>query len=72
MLRSTAVVERGFSIERSIKTRLRNRLSTVVLDSIMRVKLLSNESFEAFDFVHATSMFHAGVESTPLQQLLVS
>jgi len=44
----TAVVERGFSLHKRIKNKLRNRLEIVTVDSLMRVKLLCND-LEGFD-----------------------
>ena len=44
----TAVVERGFSLHKIIKNKLRNRLEIVTVDSLMRVKLLCND-LEGFD-----------------------
>jgi hypothetical protein len=44
----TAVVERGFSLQKIIKNKLRNRLEIVTVDSLMRVKLLCND-LEGFD-----------------------
>jgi hypothetical protein len=36
----TAVVERGFSLHKIIKNRLRNRLQILTVDSLLRVKML--------------------------------
>ena len=44
----TAIVERGFSLHKIIKSKLRNRLQIVTIDSLMRVKLLCND-LEKFD-----------------------
>ena len=37
----SAVVEQGFSIHRTVKSRLRNKLKVTTLDSLMRMKLLA-------------------------------
>jgi len=44
----TAVVERGFSLHKIIKSKLRNRLQIMTIDSLLRVKLLCTD-LEGFD-----------------------
>lgn len=48
----TACVERGFSLHRVTKDRLRNRLMIATVDALLRVKFLG--SVAAFDFQSAT------------------
>ena len=38
---STAEVERGFSLYKVIKSRLRNKLETMTMDALLRVKMLA-------------------------------
>ena len=52
----TAIVERGFSLHKIIKSKLRNRLQIVTIDSLMRVKLLCND-LEKFDVDAAAKKF---------------
>ncbi len=58
----TAEVERGFSTQNLIKTRLRSRLKVDNLDILMRVKLLgpAPSNLERFDYVTAVSLFNHG------------
>ena len=51
---STATCERGFSAMKCIKTDIRNRLSTRVLDCLMRISIDGPE-LENFDFEKATT-----------------
>ena len=44
----TAVVERGFSLHKIIKSKLRNALKIITMDSLLRVKLLCH-GLESFD-----------------------
>lgn len=70
---STAEVERGFSIERAIKTRLSNRLLSVTVDSLMRVKMLLTgdmaQRLTSFDFQAAAQLFTTGLSNTDLSRL---
>lgn len=70
---STAEVERGFSIERSIKSRLSNRLLSVTVDSLVRVKMLltgdMSQRLASFDFRAAAERFTSGIKGTSLFEL---
>jgi len=53
----TAVVERGFSMHRIIKNRLSNRMSIMTLDSLLRIKLLTQgQSVNDFDVEAAVAV----------------
>jgi hypothetical protein len=70
---NTAEVERGFSIERAIKTRLSNRLLSVTVDSLMRVKMLlpgdMAQRLASFDFQAAGKLYASGIKNTELFRL---
>jgi hypothetical protein len=57
---SSAVVERGFSAHKVLKTKLRNALHAATVDSAMRVRLLSGGSpIQKADLSDATALFEA-------------
>ena len=55
----TAVVERGFSVHRRIKTRLSSCLQVVTVDSLLRVKLNADPNPRAFDMAAAEEAYMA-------------
>ena len=78
----TAIVERGFSLHRVIKNRLRNSLMVCVLDSLMCVSLMAPNPIISFDQSGGESMMLAadflieeedagGAESSEVAELLL-
>ena len=66
---STAEVERGFSVERCIKTKLRNRLKISTLDSLLRVKQLAPAMLDDFDMAAAVRLFDSDSNASLLNKL---
>ena len=54
---NTAEVERGFSLHRVYKTRLRSRILSVTLDMLLRLKLLGPKDFTQFDYSAARELY---------------
>lgn len=65
---STAVVERGFSMHKVIKNKLRNRLKIVTMDSLLRVKFLGPCKVDDFDYENASVVYH----TTPHDKMLMN
>jgi hypothetical protein len=55
---ATAVVERGFSMHKIIKSKLRSRLKVVTMDSLLRVKFLGPKDVAEFDYEKASNVYH--------------
>lgn len=53
---SSAPCERGFSVQNSIKTKVRNRLNPIRLNRLMFIKLVGPD-LKDFDFVKAVTIF---------------
>lgn len=64
----TACVERGFSLHRVIKNRLRNRLKVATIDSLLRVFFLAPRPLKSFPFEKAVCGFRIGV--APVKSLV--
>jgi hypothetical protein len=55
---ATAVVERGFSMHKIIKSKLRNCLKIVTMDSLLRLKFLGPKDVNDFDYEKASDLYH--------------
>lgn len=67
----TAVVERGFSYHRVIKTRLRNSLRLATIDSLLRVALLS-APFGLYDFTSARQLVKVPMAERGVGKLMLA
>ena len=69
--RHTAIVERGFSLHRNIKNRLRNSLMVCTLDSLMRVSLMAPRPLNNFDLTSAAKIITSeGWDGKPFHLLV--
>lgn len=60
---STAVCERGFSVQNIIKRKLRNRMETVNLDALMRISI-EGPTLATFDFTEAINLWRDGAKTS--------
>jgi len=67
----TAVVERGFSLHRIIKNRLRSRLLISKMDSLMRVSMGARGPLNAFDIGAACTVYQSKSVAGQLPSLLL-
>ena len=54
---STAICERGFSIQNIIKTKNRSSMKTKTLDSLMRISIEGPNEFGEVDFENAINLW---------------
>ena len=66
----TAVVERGFSLHRIIKNRLRSRLLVSTMDSLMRIRMGARGPLNAFDIGAACTVYQSKSIAGQLPSLL--
>ena len=67
----TAIVERGFSLHRIIKNRLRNSMIICTLDSLMRMSLMAPNPINKFDLISAAKIIaKEGLDGKPFNLLV--
>ena len=67
----TAIVERGFSLHRIIKNRLRNSMIICTLDSLMRMSLMAPNPINKFDLNSAAKIIaKEGLDGKPFNLLV--
>ena len=66
---NSAIVERGFSLHNSIKTKRRNRLRIITIDALIWCKT-SAQSWENFDYLQLEDLYHNKPQNFRLPALL--